>query len=173
MDSNGFSPAARVMLGLAGLAIGVGVIASAVSTLRATSHPAVSDGVPGVAAGIGFVMGGAWVLAPKSAEQLRALLKALAVTSFAVILHWIAFVPGARDFTMGLTPGRTPQPVPSVDPGEGLGRLIFAVGSIAVDVVTLKLWFGGFQRLRQRRRSRATPERKPGTLGGMHGDTDQ
>ncbi len=173
MDSNDFSPAARVMLGLAGLAIGLGVIASAFSTLRATSSPGISDGVPGVAAGIGFVMGGAWLLAPESAEGLRALLKTLAVTSFAVILHWIAFVPGARDFTMGLTPGRTPQPVPSVDPGEGLGRLVFAVGSIAVDIVALKLWFGDFQRLRHRRPSRETHDRKRRALGGMHGDPDQ
>jgi hypothetical protein len=62
---------------------------------------------------------------------------ALLITSFAVTFDWIAFGPGERHFSGGVSFGGLGV---GTRPGELFGRAMFGIGAGIADLVALVLW---------------------------------
>src|SRR5215831_12407001 len=82
MDSRkDLSPGARVAIGVAMLALGIGVAAVGAQMLLADPKGLASEGLVGVPIGMVFAFGGLMLAVPQRYARLRALLAALLVRS--------------------------------------------------------------------------------------------
>jgi len=104
MSNTQVSPGGQFAIGAACCLLGVGLLAVSVTTfLQESASGWSSDAIPGAAAGAVFAFGGAAMLTPPGRGRLRLVFAALLVTSWALASDWIAFGPGARQFTTSIT----------------------------------------------------------------------
>ena len=97
------SPARRtqVAAGLLAIAAGLGLAAFAASHL---GRPAGRlDPVVGVITGFAFAFAGAILVVPERRKRLRAWIGALMITCIALLFDWVAFTPGERRITNGIS----------------------------------------------------------------------
>src|SRR5215467_3985586 len=104
MNNTQLSPGGRYAFGTACCLLGVGLLAvSAMNFLQDPASGWSSDAIAGAGAGAVFAFGGAVMLTPRGGGRLRLVLAALLVTSWALTTDWIAFGPGARQFTASVS----------------------------------------------------------------------
>lgn len=69
---------------------------------------------------------------------IRFWLGAVVILLFALVFNWVAFGPGEREFQGGIT---VPFGLFSVEVNETMGRAIFGIGSVMIDVIAAAvLW---------------------------------
>jgi hypothetical protein len=138
MDSQQeFSPAGRLAIGIAFLITGIGMMILTVDRNTfdlATSAP---EDTFKFLFEIAFALVGALLCLPERFARVRAVLFALVLTTFALILDWIAFGPGERRFQGSVAGGGIA--IPWIPP-QLVGRSVFGVGAVFLDVVALLMW---------------------------------
>jgi len=135
----------RIALGFVSAAIGLVVIGTAVSAAIHATDPFTSERIIAVPAGLIFVLGGALVALPPGSRRWQSVLSALLVTCFAVTFDWVAFGPGERKFGGGISLGLhvgAGFPV-----GEFIGRAVFGVVAIVLDIFVIIVWISHCRRL--------------------------
>jgi hypothetical protein len=135
----------RIALGFISAAIGLVVIGTAVSAAIHATDPFTSERIIAVPAGLIFVLGGALVALPPGSRRWQSVLSALLVTCFAVTFDWVAFGPGERKFGGGISLGLhvgAGFPV-----GEFIGRAVFGVVAIVLDIFAIIVWISHCRRL--------------------------
>jgi len=126
--------------------LAIGVVSAAVGLLvtgfaldRAiNAYPFGADGWMAVPAGLMFVFAGILIGLPAKHERARSWLATLMVTCFAVTFDWVAFGPGERHFTGSI--GSVGFP-----PGEMIGRFLFGVVAVVLDICAAAMWVGQFR----------------------------
>ncbi|MBW8010609.1 MAG: hypothetical protein FVQ83_05115 [Chloroflexi bacterium] len=66
------------------------------------------------------------------------------LTAFGIIPTWIAFGPGEREFSGGIS---IPFISGTTNQGEVSGRVVFGCGAIIIDAIALGYWITGLRRL--------------------------
>jgi peptidoglycan/LPS O-acetylase OafA/YrhL len=135
----------RIALGFISAAIGLVVIGTAVSAAIHATDPFTSERIIAIPAGLIFVLGGALVALPPGSRRWQSVLSALLVTCFAVTFDWVAFGPGERKFGGGVSLGLhvgAGFPV-----GEFIGRAVFGVVAIVLDIFAIIVWISHCRRL--------------------------
>ena len=130
------SPRAKVYVGAACAAMGVLTLAIGTHAALNARH-ATADNFMYVPAALAFVFAGALVALPPRRSALTRILGALLITSFAVTFDWIAFAPGERHFSGGMSFGGFGI---GVRPGELFSRAMFGIGAVIADLVAVVLW---------------------------------
>ena len=121
------------------LAAGMGILIIVLGAYRASvaAHAIGWDDFMFLPAALIFVFGGA-LLSPKPAQPgLRRFLGAALVTCFAITLDWIAFAPGERHFSGGVSLGFVSVGTSSAD---WVGRAIFGVFGVIATLGALAAW---------------------------------
>jgi hypothetical protein len=137
------SPGARIAIGVGMLALGLVVAARGVQVLLTDSHKLASEGLAVIPLGMVLAFGGVLLAVPPKFARLRAVAAALLVTAFALTADWIAFGPGEREFRAGASSGAVAV---SGRVGEMLGRSVFGVAAVLMDVLAVLMWVHGFRR---------------------------
>jgi hypothetical protein len=97
------------------------------------ADPLTADSLMALPAGLMFVFAGILIGLPPQYERWRSWLATLVVTCFALTFDWVAFGPGERHFTgIGFVPG------------EMMGRFLFGVFAVVLDICTVGMWIGQF-----------------------------
>ena len=137
------SPTGKLIWGLVCGAMGLLVIAIGIHSALSTWQPLASQDFVFLPAGLIFVFGGALLALPPGRADLNRLFGALLITAFAVTLDWIAFGPGERKFSGGISLGvDIPLPV-----NETFGRVVFGIPAAIFDALALALWAGVIRHL--------------------------
>lgn len=97
--------------------------------------PFTVDNLMGVLIAVMFVFAGIYVGVPPRYRKWRSMLAALVVTCLALTFDWVAFGPGERHFT-GSIGGI------GFIPGEMMGRIVFGVFAVVIDVCVIAMWIG-------------------------------
>jgi hypothetical protein len=142
-EADGDSPLGRMVLGIVFAVPGLAAIGSAMTAvIRGTGPPA--ETLIGVPAGLIFVIGGALLALPPGRTRIQGLLTALLVTCFALTFDWVAFGPGERKFSGGISFGGIGT---GFQPGELFGRIFFGFFAVILDIVAILVWFDKYRRL--------------------------
>jgi hypothetical protein len=144
-DTDSPSRGGRIALGFISAAIGLVVIGTAVNTAIHATDSFTSERLMAVPAGLIFVLGGALVALPPGGRQWRGALSALLVSCFAVTFDWVAFGPGERKFGGGISLGANVGAGFPV--GEFIGRAVFGVAAIVLDIFAVIVWISHCRRL--------------------------
>ncbi|MBV8031415.1 MAG: hypothetical protein JO035_07890 [Betaproteobacteria bacterium] len=131
------SPAGRLAWGAFCAAIGLFTAGTALHQVLGAPQPLLSESFVGVPAGLIFVFGGALLALPTGRPELARLLATLVVTMFAVAFDWVAFGPGERHFSGGISFGVSSFGLPA---SETFGRAMFGLFALVLDVVALAMW---------------------------------
>ena len=99
------------------------------------ADPLTADNLMGLPAGLMFVFAGILIGLPPQYAKWRNLLTALLITCFALTFDWVAFGPGERKFS-GSIGGF------GFIPGELLGRTVFGVFAVILDILAIAMWTG-------------------------------
>jgi len=130
------SPRAKVYVGAACAAMGLLVLAIGTHSALNARH-ATADDFMYIPAALVFVFGGGLLALPPERAAMTRLFGALLITSFAVTFDWIAFGPGERHFSGGISLGGLGI---GARPGELFGRALFGAGAVVFDIVAAVLW---------------------------------
>jgi hypothetical protein len=130
------TPRAKIYVGAACAAMGLLTLAIGTHTVLHAPR-ATADGFIYVPAAFIFVFAGALLALPPERAALARLFGALLITSFAVTFDWIAFAPGERHFSGGISLGGLGI---GAQPGELFGRAMFGVGAVIADITAVVLW---------------------------------
>jgi hypothetical protein len=122
---------ARILVALVLLAAGIATAALGIHKAGSATEPLAIVAVP---AGLAFIFGALLVLAP---ERWQLPLGALMVSALAAVFDWIAFGPGARQFTMTVGAGGGHASWAS---GEYAGRAFFGLFALLFDIAAIGLW---------------------------------
>jgi Protein of unknown function (DUF3592) len=121
-------------VGIACAAMGLMLVGLAV--YQATqADPFSADTLMGVPAGLMFVFAGILMALPPQYAKWQKLLATLTTTCFALTFDWVAFGPGERHFT-GSFMGS------GFIPGEFVGRAVFGVFAVVLDICAVAMWLG-------------------------------
>jgi hypothetical protein len=137
MGTRDLSPGGRIAIGIACVAMGLGLTGISVNSALLTTAPLKSQEIIGVPAGLMFVFAGALLALPPDNTRLRSWLGAFLLTAFAVTFDWIAFGPGERKFGGGVSLG--PIGV-GFQPGELFGRAAFGFFAVVLDIFAILMW---------------------------------
>jgi len=130
------SPGGRLAWGIFCTAMGILVIGLGLYAAVRATHALASEDFVFLPAGLMFVFAGVMLaLAPERAA-LQRLFGALLITAFALTLDLIAFGPGERHFSGGISIGINI----GFNPGELFGRIVFGTGAVILDVIAAVLW---------------------------------
>jgi uncharacterized protein DUF3592 len=136
-DGGKLTPRGRLAVGLAVAALGFLMIGLGLHAALRATHPLTSEDFIGILAASVFVFGGALLALPPERAGLQTLLGALLMTAFALTLDWIAFGPGPRHFGGGMSNSWLGV---GFQPGETLGRTVFGIGAVVLDVIAAAMW---------------------------------
>lgn len=123
--------------------VGAGCAAMGLLTLVIGTHAALNlqhakpDDFMYVPAALAFVFAGVLLALPPQRTMMTGLFGALLITSFAVTFDWVAFAPGERHFSGGISFGGLGI---GAQPGELFGRAVFGIGAVIADIVAAVLW---------------------------------
>ena len=125
-------------VGLACAAMGLMLVGFAIySAIHA--DPVTADNFMGMPAGLMFVFAGILMALPPRYGKWQNLLATLLITCFALTIDWVAFGPGERKFSgsmMGI----------GFIPGEFVGRAVFGVFAVVLDICAVAMWIGQCRR---------------------------
>jgi prepilin signal peptidase PulO-like enzyme (type II secretory pathway) len=130
-----YSPRARLIIGTL---LGAGGLAMAVAvfrTLLTVANPLQDQSMAGFLMGLLLLFAGISIAQPPGVGFRQYLCGALAITVFALLFDWIAFMPGARDFHTGASSLRQGAQVNS-----SLGRVAFGGAAVIFDLFALHAW---------------------------------
>jgi hypothetical protein len=130
------SPRAKVYVGAVCAAMGVLTLGIGTHAAFHLQH-AQPDDFMYVPAALAFVFAGTLLALPAERKALTRLFGALLITCFAVTFDWIAFGPGERHFSGGISLGGLGI---GARPGELFGRAMFGIGAVIADIVAVVLW---------------------------------
>jgi hypothetical protein len=104
------------------------------------ADPFTADSLMAVPTGLMFVFAGILIGLPSQYAKWRSLLATLVVTCFALTFDWAAFGPGEHHFT-GSIGGI------GFIPGEMMGRTLFGIFAVILDVCAIAMWIGKFRQM--------------------------
>jgi hypothetical protein len=136
LDTGNLSPHGRIAVGAIVAALGLLMIVLNVHAALHAKHPLTSEDFIGALAALIFVFGGALLALPPDRASLQRLIATLLVTTFALTLDWVAFGPGTRQFSGGISFGIGI----GFRPSEFLGRAVFGTGAVVLDIVAAIMW---------------------------------
>jgi hypothetical protein len=137
------TPAGRRALGMFCAGMGLLVIGLGIRFTADAAHPLAAEDIVLFPAGLSFVFAGVLVALPPGRAALQRFFGALLVTAFALTLDWIAFGPGERHFSGGISIGIGI----GFNPGQLLGRIAFGIGAVILDIMAAVLWTRELARL--------------------------
>ena len=143
MGTNDLSRGGRIGYGAMFGAIGLLSIALGVHSVLSSANPIGSDLIGVVSFGLIWVFGGALIVLPPGNSRLRDCLGTMLVTCFALAFDWVAFAPGERAFTGGVSHGGVGG---AFHPDETTGRVIFGAAAMVLNVISVVLWIRLFKR---------------------------
>jgi hypothetical protein len=123
--------------GLAPMALGAGLIAPKPGSMRAPEWVV-------FLAGCTFFLAGWLILLSQRWVRTRGFLGGLLLTGFAAVFDWIAFGPGERHFSGGLSIGPLST---SGSSGELTGRVVFGIAAASMSLFALWVWGGWLRSL--------------------------
>jgi hypothetical protein len=131
------TPRASLAIGLIFVAAGLPIMALATGLI--TPRPGSLEAPEWVVflAGFSFSMAGTLFLLPESRIKLRGFLGGLLVTAFASVFDWIAFGPGERHFSGGLSIGPL---LTSSASSELSGRIWFGIAGVLISCFAFWAW---------------------------------
>jgi len=135
--ANNLSPGGRIFLGLIVAAMGCFIVGNGVYAAIHAWHPLTSEDFLALPAGLIFVFGGVVLALPPDKTKLQKLFGTLLVTAFAMTLDWIAFGPGTRQFSGGLSISFINM---GFNPGEMFGRTLFGLCALGLDIMAIAMW---------------------------------
>jgi hypothetical protein len=103
------------------------------------ADPLTADNFMAIPAGLMFVFAGILMALPPQYRKWQNLLATLVITCFALTFDWVAFGPGERRFSgsiMGF----------GFIPSEFVGRPLFGVCAVVVDICAIMMWIGRCRR---------------------------
>jgi hypothetical protein len=125
----------QITVGLMVIAIGLGIGAIAASHL---GQPAGKfDPVVGLIAGLAFAFAGAILVVPERRVRIRASFGALMITSIALLFDWVAFGPGERRFTSGISGGNSGV---RTHLWQMPGQILFVSGAVLFNLMAMWAW---------------------------------
>jgi Protein of unknown function (DUF3592) len=130
----GGGQAGSLAVGLSCAATGLMIAGLALNRAMHAS-PFTADNLMALPAGLMFVFAGILIGLPPQYQRWRSWLATLVVTCFAVTFDWVAFGPGERHFTGSI------NGIGFV-PGETMGRFVFGVVALVLDVCAVGMWVG-------------------------------
>ena len=130
------SPGGRIAVGVGIAAMGFLMIGLNVHAAVQATQALTSEDFIGAFAAMIFVLGGALLALPPERAGLQRLIGTLLVTTFALVLDWVAFGPGTRQFGGGISF------IVSVGfrPSEFFGRVVFGIFAICFDIAAAVMW---------------------------------
>jgi hypothetical protein len=142
VDPGNLLPGGRIAAGVAVAAMGLLMIGLNVHAALVATHALTSEDFIGALAAAIFVFGGALLALPPDRAGWQKLLAALLVTTFALTLDWVAFGPGERRFSGGISY------IVGIGfrPGEFFGRAVFGAGAVCFDIAAVVMWAGLIRR---------------------------
>jgi hypothetical protein len=141
-SAGNLSPGGRIAVGSLVAAMGLLMIGLNVHAALKATHALTSEDFIGSLAAMMFVLGGALLALPPGRAGLQRLIGTLLVTTFALTLDWVAFGPGTRQFSGGI----------SYIVGIGFplsefsGRVVFGIGAVCLDIAAAVMWVGLIRR---------------------------
>jgi hypothetical protein len=142
-SSKDLSPGGRIAVGIVLVAAGIALSVRGADVLVHETHGLASDAMAIVPIGVAVAFAGLLLAVPPRFARLRTFAGAMLMTGFALTFDWIAFGPGTREFGGGVSAGTIAVPF---RPGEMLGRSVFGVCAVLMDVVVLLIWMHGIRR---------------------------
>lgn len=130
------SPRAKVYVGAACAAMGLLTLALGTHAALNLQHATADDFMYAPAA-LAFVFAGVLLTLPPERAAMTRLFGVLLITSFAVTFDWIAFGPGERHFSGGISLGGVGF---GARPAELFGRVMFGAGAVVFDIIAVVLW---------------------------------
>lgn len=130
-----YSPRARLIIGTILGAGGLTMAVAVFRTLLTVANPLQDQSMAGFLMGLLLLFVGISIAQPPGVGFRQYLCGALAVTVFALLFDWIAFMPGARDFHTGASSLHQGGQVNST-----LGRVAFGVAAVIFDLFALHAW---------------------------------
>ena len=128
---------AFIAAGMYPLAIGLGFAAARPGSVHAPLWVV-------AIAGACFVFIGAAFAVPRGDVRLRGFLLGLVVTGLALVFDWVAFGPGERHFSGGVSFAGTALRAGS---GETSGRIAFGIAAVVLDAFAAWGWYRWLQAL--------------------------
>jgi hypothetical protein len=108
---------------------------AACRTLLLVANPLVDSNMAGLLMGLLIVFAGLSICQPPVVGVRQYLFGALAITCFALLFDWVAFMPGARDFHSGSSFIHRGGHVNAT-----FGRVVFGVFAVFCDLFALHAW---------------------------------
>jgi hypothetical protein len=143
MGTNDLSRGERFGYGALLGAIGLLSIALGVHSVFSSANPIGSDLLGVVSFGLIWVFGGVLIVLPPGNSRWRDLFGTVLVTCLALMCDWVAFAPGERIFTSGVSHGGTGA---ATHVKETTGRVVFGAAAVVLDAVTVFLWIRLFRK---------------------------
>jgi hypothetical protein len=137
------SPAGKLVWGSLCAAMGILVIGLGFHSAARATHAITSEDFVFLPAGLMFVFGGVMLALPPERAALQRIFATLLVTAFALTLDWVAFGPGERHFTGGISIGINI----GFNPGELFGRIAIGLCAVILDIMAAVMWTREIQRL--------------------------
>lgn len=129
---------AFIAVGVYPLAIGLGFAAARPGSVHAPLWVV-------AIAGACFIFIGAAFAAPREDTRLRGFLLGLMVTGLAIVFDWVAFGPGERHFSGGISFAGNAMRAAS---DETSGRIAFGIAAVILDAFAAWGWYRWLQALR-------------------------
>ena len=141
---------AFIAAGIYPLAVGLGFAAARPGSVHAPSWVV-------AIAGACFVFIGAAFAAPRDDTRLRGFLLGLMVTGLAIVFDWVAFGPGERHFSGGISFAGNAMRTAS---DETSGRIAFGIAAAILDAFAAWGWYRWLVSARASRTPRPSPARR-------------
>jgi len=90
-----------------------------------------------------FILGGAMLASAGTGPRVNRWLGAALLSAFAITLDWVAFAPGERHFTGGISLGFAGA---GLAPGPWLGRAVFGIAGAAMTIAAASGWARALRR---------------------------
>jgi hypothetical protein len=130
-----YSPRARLVIGALLAVGGLLMTVAALRTLLFVANPLADSNMAGLLMGLLILFAALSICQPPVGGVRQYLFGALAITCFALLFDWVAFMPGARDFHSGSS---------SIHRGGHVnatfGRVVFGVFAVFCDLFALHAW---------------------------------
>jgi hypothetical protein len=130
-----YSARARLVIGVLLAVGGLLMTVAACRTLLLVASPLTDSNMAGLLMGFLILFAGLSICQPPVVGVRQYLFGALAITFFALLFDWVAFMPGARDFHSGSSSLRQGGPVNAT-----FGRVVFGVFAVFCDLFALHAW---------------------------------
>ena len=130
-----YSSRARLVIGALLAVCGLLMTAAVFRTLLSVANPLADPNMAGLLMGLLILFAGLSICQPPVGGVRQYLFGALALTCFALLFDWVAFMPGPRDFHSGSSSLRQGGHVNAT-----LGRVAFGVFAVFCDLFALHAW---------------------------------